>query len=68
MTFRQHATIGQLVPLGCFVIMGHFEDILVRNIYCHHIGVTMAAILENTDFRVIETIKLSYKYNVSMTS
>ena len=45
--------MGHLVTLGRFVIMGHFGDISVGAIYCHHIGVIMAAILENMDFRVI---------------
>ena len=36
------------------VNMGHFGDISVDVMYCHHIGVIMATILENMDLRVIE--------------
>ena len=48
--------------------MGHFGDVSVGAIYCHHIGVIVAAILENMDFCVIKSITSSYRYNVSMTS
>ena len=66
--FVAMATIGHLVTLGCFAIMGHFKDISVGNIYCHHIGVIVATILENMDFYVIEAITSSYRHTISMKS